>query len=122
MSKKIITTFSWGGIGLLISFIAFLTQENDYSIYLIGAPYYIDIMTIRSGHYVSIINFLYFTIIFSFVGYLFTAGLKKLYLTVAIVAIFTMHCSLMYLGGKEISDGLFSTLHELSKEGIEINR
>jgi hypothetical protein len=109
-------------IGLLVSIILVIGQKYDVLFFLSGAPYYLDSIIIRSGLLVSYVCFIYFILLFSFLGYLFTIKLSIRNRIMIFVLITIIHMGLVYLGGKGLFGGFFESLKIIGKKGMGSER
>ena len=66
-------------VGLVISIVLLIGQNVDALVYLSAAPYYIDLLTIRSGQMVNVITFVYFISISALAGYFLKVRLPVKY-------------------------------------------
>lgn len=99
--------------GLALSLLLLVLPSHDYLLYLTAAPYFLDSITIRSGDLVSPSTFVYFIVIFAFIGYLFSSKLNKKILFLFIFIIIAGHILFLNLGGKILFKETVDTIKEL---------
>ncbi len=97
-------------IGLIVSLLLLALQDVEALFYLTAAPYYLDVITVNSGHLVSVITFIYFICIFSLLGYIFTKKISKTQLIVVFLVMLLAHITLAKLGSRDIFNGLWEAL------------
>lgn len=107
-------------IAFLLTLLLEIAQKNELSFYLVGAPYFIDEIIIKSGKYVSYITLFYFVILFSILGYALTINLSIYCKVLIVFLLFLGHGLLVYLGAKILFGGFFEGLKAISEKGISI--
>lgn len=90
--------------GLIISVILLYTQQIESMFYFSSAPLCIDSLTIDSDGLVSIVTFVYYIVIFGFIGYLssITSKWKSAFLIGVLVATIATHIVLTGCGAETV--------------------
>jgi hypothetical protein len=110
------------GVGFVISIFLFVAQDTELLFALSGAPFFLNRIIINSKGLVNYMTFLYFVIVFSFIGYLVTLQLKRMHLIIIILLLIALHATLVYSGAKLFSEDLSQIFRELSKRGVRITQ
>lgn len=88
--------------GLALSVFLCFTQNNDFTLYLSCAPYYLDSLFFQRDGMVSVTTFVYFIGLFSLMGYLISIKLSKLYLVIFVFLVICIHFILLKMSGDVI--------------------
>ncbi len=93
-------------LGLTLATTLYFTQNIELMSYFSVAPYYINSLTFRGEGFINITTFIYFIVMFSLLGYVYSCNIAKKFKWLIILGIIIFHCILLRLGGSMIMDGL----------------